>query len=264
VTDVARNETGKHPAHHKQAGIVRLIIGTAAMATPAHIQWNGTLVRCRFFDAISLLLPAAELFLIETTEKCLVSIDDSIDPASRTEAERFLQEERAHQHMHRRYNDKLITANPVTQETARRASRVTYDLQRLSLATRVALAAAFESLTAVLSREALGHPYLLGCEQSVEARIWRWHAREELAHCHVVAQSATALGVGRGRRLLAYILATGFLVFDVLRFWHSLCRCDIRSGADRARIWADGLSFVVRGVPSMLRMSIDWTRHLVQ
>ncbi|HEX6705620.1 MAG TPA: metal-dependent hydrolase [Albitalea sp.] len=227
-------------------------------------MWNGTLVRSRFFDAISLLLPAAERFLIETLEEWLSRAGDSVDSRLGAEVERFLREERAHQSVHLRYNDSLIAADPAAQEPALRASRATDDIRRLDLATRMALAAAFEILTSLLSRELLERPYLLGSGESVEARIWRWHAREELAHCHVVVQAVRALGVSRGQRLMAYALATGFLIFDVLRLWRALCRCDIRAGARRARMWADGLTFVLRGVPSLLRMSAGWTRQLVR
>ena len=207
--------------------------GAVRRADPARAPWNGTLVRSRFFDAISLLLPAAERFLIETLEEWLSRAGDSVDSRLGAEVERFLREERAHQSVHLRYNDSLIATDPAAQEPALRASRATDDIRGLDLATRMALAAAFEILTSLLSRELLERPYLLGSGESAEARIWRWHAREELAHCHVV-------------------------------FWRALCRCDIRAGARRARMWADGLSFALHSVPSLLRMSAGWTRQLVR
>lgn len=237
---------------------------TAAGPASRRGAWNGTPARSRFFDAISLLLPAAEQFLIETVEEWRTQAGDSLSAVLRSEVERFLREERAHQGVHQRYNEGLISANPEVRAHALRASQATDSLRSLDLATRMALVEAFEVLTAVLSREALERSYLLGNGTSVEARIWRWHAREELAHCHVAGQAVIALGVSRGRRLLAFTLATGFLLFDVLRFWHALCRCDIGAGAGRARTWAEGLSFLLRGAPSMLRMYVGWSRQLLR
>ena len=232
------------------------------MKASAHAPWNGTAVRSRFFDAISLLLPAAERFLIETLEECRAQAGDALGPALLADVDRFLHEERAHQRVHLRYNDGLVAADPATQASVRQADRAADDLRSMDLPTRMALAAAFEVLTSVLSREVVERPYLLGNEASAEARIWRWHAREELAHCHVMVKAARAFGVGRGRRLAAYVLATGFLLFDVVRYWRALCACDVRAGASRMRLWLDGLSFAWRGVPSLLRMLAGWTRHL--
>ncbi len=224
--------------------------------------WNGTLVRSRLFDAVSLLLPAAERFLIETLDECRACAGESMGVVLRGEVDRFLREEGVHQLVHLRYNDALVIANPAVRDAVARADRVADDLRSMSLPMRMALAAAFEVLTSVLSREVLDRPYLLGSGASAEARIWRWHAREELAHSHVMVEAARAFGVGRSRRLAAYVLATAFLLTDVLRYWRALCACDVRAGASRVRLWRDGFSFIWRGVPSLMRMSVGWTRHL--
>ncbi len=226
--------------------------------------WNGNVVRSRLFDGISLLLPAAEAFLIATVEQWLSKNGASLTPAMRAEVERFIREERAHQQVHSRYNETLIATTPAAREAAERASRVTDELTGLDLKTKMALAAAFEHLTSVLSREMLEWPYLLPGPVTTQHRMWRWHAREELSHSHVVMDAAALLGVGHAKRLLTYGLATAYLLLDVLRYWSALCRCDRAAGTRRRALWAQGCLFVAGGIPSMARMAVGWAAYAVR
>jgi predicted metal-dependent hydrolase len=226
--------------------------------------WNGTLARSRLFDAISLLLPAAEAFLISTVEQWLAQVPEPLAPAMRTDVERFLREERAHQNVHDRYNEALLSDMPGAQETARRARCAVDDLAGLDLPTKMALAAAFEYLTSLLSHEVLLEgSCLLAPQPSTQGRVWRWHAREELAHSHIVADAAAHLGLGGVRRRLAYVAATAYLVFDVLRFWLALCRCDIAAGAGRWKVCGQVCAFGGRCVPALARMALGWLRYFL-
>lgn len=229
------------------------------------IPWNGTIPRTRFFDALSLLLPAGESFVIDTLEHWSAEAGDSLDADARSELERFVREERAHQRAHQLYNRALVAATPSAAAPAQRAERAVAELQALSLFDRVAFAAAFEQLTAVLSHEVLAHSHLLPDAQapSPQARLWRWHAAEEVGHCHVATQAARRFGVRGPRRAMALCLATAYLGLDVLRAWAALCRSDIAAGASRRAVAVDALDFAIRSAPSLARMAGGWLRCMI-
>ena len=227
------------------------------------VPWNRPIPRSRLFDALSLLLPAGEAFVIETLEQWRAQIGDSLATPMQAEVDRLIREEHAHQRAHRRYNQALIAETPVATAAALRASRAADGLAGLSLPMKMALTVAFEHLTTVLSREILDRPYLLPDDGSTHSRMWRWHAQEELAHSHVAMEAAVLCGIGHGRRALALCLATACLSFDVLCCWTALCRCDTAAGASRLSLLVDTCSFVLRGLPSLARMGLGWCRGFV-
>lgn len=221
--------------------------------------WNGTVPRTRVFDALSLLLPSGERFVIATLEEWRVAAD--IPPALHAEVDRFIREEQAHQRAHERYNASILASTPCAAAAAQRIAAAATDLERRSLPTRLALCAAFELLTAVVSRELLERPFLLrAAAGSIQARLWRWHAREELGHCHVALLAAKCAGVSRFQRLMALCLATAFLAFDLASCGVRLARCDVSAGVPPRRVLADSLAMAIGGVPSLARMSVGWLR----
>ncbi|NRO95738.1 metal-dependent hydrolase [Paraburkholderia sp. NMBU_R16] len=239
---------------------------TSIHTAPAHrakpLFWNGTLVRSRFFDALSLILPAGEAFLIDTLEAWRTRCSAPIDTKLRSEVERFVREERVHRQAHVRYNDALIAGLPDARAVADRANRVTAELEQLDFPMKIALVAAFEHLTAVLSEEVVSHGTLLIDGQSHATRLWRWHAREELGHRDVAIDVAARAGLRRGTLRLALLLATGYLLVDQLRYTFALCRCDIRSGAlSRRAASIDAARFVFGSMPSLVRMARGWWRY---
>jgi hypothetical protein len=220
--------------------------------------WNGTVVRSRFFDALSLLLPTGEQFLIETLESWRASVRWEPDDALGSEIARFVREEQAHRRAHANYNAALVEATPLVRPVLERANDITAELAHFSARMQLALVVAFEHLTAVLAEEIDAHPFLLVDDDSRPARLWRWHAREELGHRHVAVSLADRAGIGRGRLRVALLLATGYLATDMLRYTFALCRCDVRAGASRTAMWADSARFACGAVPSLLRMARHW------
>lgn len=234
-----------------------------ASSTPIinDVPWNGTVPRTRVLDALSLLLPAGERFVIATLEEWRRLRPHELPPTLQAEIDRFIREERAHQRAHERYNASLLAALPAACACAERAACATDGLARLPLSMRLALCAAFELLTAVVSRELLERRFLLaGPATSAPARMWRWHAQEELGHCHVALLAAACGGVGRLRRLLALVMATSYLAFDVAMATICLMRCDAAAGASTRRLLTDTATLLVTGLPAAARLSLGWLR----
>ena len=235
---------------------------TAAPAQSTPVFWNRTLVRTRVLDSLSLMLPAAEVFLIDTLAQWQAQAADSLEPAMRQEVTRFIREEQSHQRAHHRYNSAVIAANPALAPVAQRAAHVADELAGLSLKTKMALAAAFEHLTTVLSYELLHHSFLMDKHSTcAQAQMWRWHAKEEMGHSHVMIQAAALAGVGRVRGMAALCLASVYLATDVLRYTWALCRCDIQAGASRGAVLADALKCAVGSLPALARMALGCVRH---
>jgi predicted metal-dependent hydrolase len=228
----------------------------ASLSSPP--PWNGTLVRSRFFDALSLLLPAGEAFLIETLESWRTSVASQLDDALSREIDRFVREEQAHRRAHANYNAALVDQAPGVQAIAERANKITAELARFSAPMKLALVVAFEHLTAVLAQEIDKHAFLLVENDTRAARLWRWHAQEELGHRDVAVCVAKRVGLGRGRLRCALLLASGYLATDVLRYTFALCRCDVRAGASRMGLLADSVRFAGGAIPSLIRMGRRW------
>lgn len=224
--------------------------------------WNGTLASSRVLDAVSLLLPAGDTFLISTMEECLAQGGSRLDVHLRAEIERFIREERMHQKVHDRYNDAMLLSTPSIRPIAERAKHVADDLGALSLPTRLAFAAAFEYLTALLSQEML-HGSLLAPGASRQARVWRWHAREELGHCHVTVDVAKVFQVGRLRAGCVFVLASAYLGFDVIRYWWALCRCDVESGVPKWKSRWERLVLLAGGVRTLAPLALGWLKYFI-
>ncbi|MCI0997139.1 metal-dependent hydrolase [Pseudomonas sp. ICMP22404] len=191
--------------------------------------WNDTPIKTYLFDAFSVLLPAGEQFVISVVESAASQLQQTSTLAA--ESRRFVAEERAHQRAHRLYNQQLEKQGF---EVRKYEVDIEKDLENVqskaSPKAQLALAAAFEHVTAVISRIALRKGGLLSATESSQTRLWRWHCREEVAHQHVTTDLLRALGVPYWQRMLWFLVASALLAFDVLRHVHGFARLDIRRG----------------------------------
>ncbi len=233
---------------------------TPTLASPSpDLWWNGgNALRSRLFDAISLLLPSGETFVITAMSDWLeTSLDKPpTSPELQQEVRRFVREEQNHSRAHRHYNDRLAVHAP-SRALERRIENVMQEMADWRLPTRLAMASAFEHLTAMLSREALrtGNAWL-SAGQTHQTRLWRWHCQEELDHYHVARTVMVGAGVGHTRRILALLAAILFLSTDIVAMLAGLLRADHRAGRVTAgQLVAQGAMFSVRALPSMVRMA---------
>lgn len=235
---------------------------TVATASAAQGRfWNETPFRSYLFNAFSLLLPSGEQFVIRAMQDAAVHLPEG--SALHQAVAGFVREEQAHQRAHRQYNIQLAQQGYSAAVLEARAERAVDDLERaLHWRDRLALAAALEYLTAQVSHQALRGGWLVQ-DPSREARLWRWHCQEELAHHGVALQLLRAVGqVGYLRRMGLYGLASLILLGDVARHIADFAR------TDRARGWlarGDGVlslaGFVARHGLSLVRMAGGWLAY---
>lgn len=237
----------------------------SADAGLAGLWWNdGDAFRSRLFDSVSLLLPSGEQFVMDAVSDWLREAQKpAVSPALRDEVNRFVREEAAHQRAHRLYNDRLAEHGPAQGLEQRIASAVA-EIASRSLATRLAFAAAFEQLTALLSEEILRprSPWL-GNGTAPQLRLWRWHCAEEIGHRHVALDVLTAAQVSRGRGVLAMLAASLYLAMDLTACLATFCLHDVRAG--RIGVWrlaVQGCRFAIRATPGALRMAWGGLRYV--
>jgi predicted metal-dependent hydrolase len=152
----------------------------------------------------------------------------------------------------------------MARECEQRIAAVASELDRFSLPMRLALAAAFEHLTALLSTEVLSGDAWVDDSPRRECRMWRWHCAEELAHRHVADELLRSLRPVPGLRALALVLASLYLVTDAFSLTWALCRHDRREGRVGVRaLLAQAGRFAWRAAPGLLRIASGWGRQLL-
>ncbi len=232
----------------------------------AGLWWNDQdICRTRLFDAISLVLPVGEQFVIDAVSAWLKMQPTDCDSTRdlKLEAHRFVREEVSHQRAHRAYNHKLAQHLPVAY-IEKRLIDAMQPMESWPLRKRLALAAALEYLTALFSKEILRNPNVwLSHHDSHQARMWRWHCAEEINHHYICMEILKNYKVTTGERLLAIGGAAMYLTVDIVILWLQICSNDLKAGRMRMHIlMLHSLRFLPRALPSLLRMLFGCSRFM--
>jgi uncharacterized protein len=233
---------------------------TSAHESPSMVElwWNDQdICRTRLFDAISLVLPVGEQFVMDAVSAWLQmqSNNGSLTSHLQQDAQRFVCEELSHQRAHRAYNNKLAEHLPVA-HIEQRLIQAMQAMAAWPLRKRIALAAALEHLTALFSTEILrNNNAWLSRQYSHQTQMWRWHCAEEINHHHICMEILKSCKVSAGERLLAIVGAAMYLVVDILSLWLQICRNDLQAHRVSMRVlMLHSLRFVPRMLPGLLRM----------
>lgn len=239
-------------------------MNTAAHSAPRASWWNqGLALRTRLFDGLSLMLPTAEQFLLDTLEAWLQSEQVPAGHKARWAADvrDFMQEERNHQRAHQRDRQRLQAEGLPTHNLTQGIDHAVSQLQQLPLPLRLSLGAAFEELTALWSHEIIHRKVWLDRKPNTQTRLWRWHCNEELGHHSLLPALERALGIPRRTRLWALLLASACLAWDTFSLWRALCAHDLRTGrSTRMVLLGQGVQLALQAVPSVARMGWGWLK----
>lgn len=217
--------------------------------------WVKNAARTRWFDGLSLLLPAAEALIVDTMEEALSSRE--LPEALAAEIRALRQDERRHQVAHEAYNARLAKQGLPLRLIESQVAACLAPVKRLPLASRVRLLAVFEQCTALVSAEALRSRAWLDDSHCHAARMWRWHCEEEVAHHQAMLRLARCFGQRALSRLMMLPLVAATLALDSVRLQQLLLAHDAAAGRlTRWRAHKDRLSFFVAVLPSMLRMVV--------
>ncbi len=240
-----------------------------ALDAPSQSFWwnGGSALRTRIFDALSIVGPSGETFIVNALSEWAKEMADEpgfVSSKLHKEILRLISEEAAHQRAHDVYN-KRLNGNTHAKRLEDHMEASMQEMVGLKLSTRLAFVAAFEQLAALHSAEILRPGSVWLSEgNSHQAHLWRWHSREEIAHHKVSIDVLKCYKVGHTKRIAAFVMATIYLHLDLLYFTASFCRADVR--AKRINGWQlifETLTFTVRAIPSMLRMGWGCLNYLV-
>ena len=167
-----------------------------------------------FFNALSLLFPAGELFFMDSVRHYR---DRIVDPQLKREIQGFIGQEAMHSREHVRYND-LLQAAGLPAHTLDRRLRMILQWQKkyFPASFNLAITVALEHYTAMLADLLLSDPTRLGDSVEGYRQTWIWHALEETEHKSVSFDVFnTVLEPGLKR----YLIRTGSMLTTTVFFW---------------------------------------------
>ncbi len=200
---------------------------------------RGDLLSSHLVAVLSTLIPEGERFVVDAVKRYRNDIDD---PALKKQANAFVGQETMHQREHERLNEVLRRMGYPTRVIDWIGMPFAAVARRLARPTQLALTAAIEHWTAVLSEQALEQrlavPDAETMDEEVQAFI-TWHFIEEIEHRSVAFDIMQSLGTTEEQRvaamkllirLIAPLLGAGMVVslaadpaaWNPLNLWRSL------------------------------------------
>jgi predicted metal-dependent hydrolase len=233
---------------------VRRDLGFDFQSTPAH-HCTGNPLTSHLWNALSLLAPHTEAFLIRAMKQARESVTD---PDLRAQVDAFLSQEALHTRHHTQLNARLGELGYDVDSAGKVIASVLRELtDKNSPRSALALVIAGEYVIYAISRAVLEEPRLLEGSSSEVRRLLEWHALEEMEHQSVACDVYRHLyGEGPKHRFLhvrALLRACRVLATALRRAEAQLLRSD-RAPQPRDRrahalymFWSPGLVWKVLG-----------------
>lgn len=184
-------------------------------------DWNGgDWFRTAFFNAMSILFPYGEKSFIDSVRANEAA---ATTPALKAAIRGFMAQEYVHRREHQRLNEQLCEARGYSLDWLEATIRNDSDeLQQIDPLFWLATTVAYEHLTATIAGCLLERADWLNGADAGLAKVWRWHAIEEIEHKSVAFDVYFAAGGTRGMLRKAMLLMSfEFLVrFQARSLWH--------------------------------------------
>jgi len=201
--------------------------------------FGGDAFRSQLFNATSMTFPQGEQFFIDSVRDALPLIES---PELREQVRGFIGQEATHRHLHAQYNAELERQglHYVLQRWI--AWRIRQS-SKVSLASRLAVTAAFEHYTALFAQVTLNGRLGVERADALPRLLWSWHSAEELEHRAVAFDVYRAIGGGALRRVAWFAYVSLLFTIDLtVQTTHNLYR---DGQLLRWRTWAGALSYYV-------------------
>jgi len=209
-------------------------------SVPRH-WFGGDAFRTRLFDALSLTFPEGERFFIACVRDFLPEVHT---PQLRQDVDRFTRQEVQHRQAHRDLNARLASQGVKVDKIEAFQTHYLFDVCRRHLSARhtLALTAAAEHLTAIMSQHFFERPALFADAAPRVRALLAWHAVEEVEHKGVAFDVLQQ--VARGGYLLrsvALLNVTFNYMFQLATIINHMLKVDGFGRWQRWRLWARGL-----------------------
>jgi uncharacterized protein len=141
--------------------------------------WNGgNPYATAFYNSLSLTFPKGEAFFIESVR----NFRDTVPAAQQAQIDAFIKQEAAHSREHHHLNDQVEQAGydiaPMHADLDSRLALLKDKAPIFGLVTTVAL----EHFTAIIAHACLKDESHFQAASADAARLWKWHAIEEIEH----------------------------------------------------------------------------------
>jgi predicted metal-dependent hydrolase len=169
---------------------------------------GGDPVATAFYNALSVTFPQGERFFIDSVRH----YKDRAPEALQAQIKAFTAQESVHSREHIAFN-RQITGHGYDISAMEERERKLIELdKRFPPAMQLAATAALEHFTAIMAHAVLADPRHMAGARPEVARLWRWHAMEEIEH-KAVAFDTYMAGV-KGGPIGRYLLRV-WVMFDV-------------------------------------------------
>ncbi|HEX6859557.1 MAG TPA: metal-dependent hydrolase [Caulobacteraceae bacterium] len=203
---------------------------------------GGDPIGTAFYNALSVTFPQGERFFIDSVRH----YRDRAPARLKEQIAAFTAQESMHSREHIAFN-RQVTDNgyDISGMEAREARLIEMD-KRAPHAVQLAATAALEHFTAILAHALLSNPRHLAGASPEAARLWRWHAMEEIEHKAVAFDTfiTTVRGGPVGRYLLrCLIMLTATVTFNIEIGWN-IADFFRQDGLNRPKSWLKLLRFL--------------------
>ena len=212
------------------------------LAEALKVDWmNNHQFATAWFNAMSITFPLGEQFFINSVRHYR---DRITDPKLKQEMKDFYSQEAVHLREHQRYNELLCAQRGYDLEELEKPLRKRMAWVKKNIPPRDQLAGtvAVEHMTAVLAERALGTADLFKGAHPAMAKLWKWHAVEEMEHKAVAFDVYRAIGGTEKMRRAAMRRSTFFLTWDILHGVRHILRRD--GVLWNLKVWASGFVFL--------------------
>jgi uncharacterized protein len=214
--------------------------------------WNGgDPIATAFYNGMSLTFPQGEAFFIESVRY----FRDAVPQVQQAQIDAFIKQEAAHSREHTHFNRQVHEAGydvtHIETELADRLSQAKNNPPVVNLATTAAL----EHFTAIIAHACLKSDRHFKHASTDAARLWKWHAIEEIEHKAVAYDAFLAVtkhlsSYKRWKfRSLVMLQATNNFMKGRIRNMRHLFKQD---GINTAGTWIRAMSFLFI-YPGLLR-----------
>jgi uncharacterized protein len=202
--------------------------------------WNGgDPYATAFYNSLSLTFPKGEAFFIESVR----NFRDKVPPAQQAQIDAFIKQEAAHSREHNHLNNQVEQAGydvaPMHADLDSRLALLKDKAPIFGLVTTVAL----EHFTAIIAHACLQDEAHFKNASADAARLWKWHAIEEIEHKGVAYDTFLA-----ATRNLSNYKRWKFRTLVMLNISYTFLRGRVR--AMRQFLRQDG----IKGPASLLRI----------
>jgi predicted metal-dependent hydrolase len=185
---------------------------------------DGDPIATAFYNSLSLVFPSGEAFFIESVRK----YRDQVAPDLQQQIDAFIKQEAAHSREHSFFNKQVRESGYDTSTMDDDIAKWDREMKDAPPLICLALTAATEHFTAIIAHVILqGDRHIKGTSTET-AKLWKWHAIEEVEHKGVAYDTFLAVtkdlsGFQRWKlRSLVMLQLSGEFVAERLRFMKKL------------------------------------------